>query len=374
MTSFTFATAARISFGAGRRSELAAAVAGLGARPLVCTGSDPTRHADLLAGLPDATTFPVSGEPTMDAVRAGAQAARQHGADVVVGLGGGAVLDAAKIVAALATNGGDPLDYAEVIGQGKPLSVPCLPFIALPTTAGTGSEVTANGVVTSVVHRVKVSLRSASMLARVAIVDPELTLECPPAVTAHAGLDALVQCIEPFVSPFANPLVDGFCREGIRRAESGLRRAYDDGSDLAARTDVSLCSLLSGLALANGKLGAAHGIAGPLGGYIGAPHGAITASVMVPVCEFNLAHGDEGTRERYAEVGELLTGNRDPDALLDWWNETTAELGVEGLASLGLTEDGIEPVAEAAAKASSTKGNPVPVSPADFAEILRRAL
>ncbi|MFT4110052.1 iron-containing alcohol dehydrogenase [Propionicimonas sp.] len=374
MTDFSFATAGRISFGVGRRSELAPAVAALGSRPFVCTGSDPTRYADLLATLPGAATFAVSGEPTMDVVRAGAQAAREHGADVVVGLGGGAVLDAAKIVAALVTNGGDPLDYAEVIGQGRPLSVPCLPFVALPTTSGTGSEVTANGVVTSTEHRVKVSLRSPSMLARVAIVDPELTLACPPAVTAHAGLDALVQCIEPYVSPFANPLVDGFCREGVRRAGSGLRRAYADGSDLAARTDVSLCSLLSGLALANGKLGAAHGIAGPLGGYSGAPHGAITASVMVAVCEFNIAHGSDGVRDRYAEVAELLTGNRSTDALLDWWNETTAELGVEGLESLGLTEDGIPAVAEAAANASSTKGNPVPVTPEDFAEILRRSL
>ncbi|MGC3994436.1 MAG: iron-containing alcohol dehydrogenase [Propionicimonas sp.] len=374
MTDFTFATAGRISFGVGRRSELAAAVAALGSRPLVCTGSDPTRHADLLATLPDAATFAVAGEPTMDVVRAGAQAARDHGADVVIGLGGGAVLDAAKIVAALVTNGGDPMDYAEVVGEGRPLSVPCLPFVAVPTTSGTGSEVTANGVVTSTEHRVKVSLRSPSMLARLAIVDPELTLACPPSVTAHAGLDALVQCIEPFVSPFASPLVDGFCREGVRRAGSGLRRAYADGSDLDARSDVSLCSLLSGLALANGKLGAAHGIAGPLGGAIGAPHGAITASVMVAVCEFNIAHGSDEVRRRYAEVGELLTGNRTTDALLDWWNETTAELGVEGLAALGLGEDGIGPVAEAAANASSTKGNPVPVTPEDFAEILRRSL
>jgi alcohol dehydrogenase class IV len=374
VTDFSFATAGRISFGVGRRSELAGAVAGLGTRPFVCTGSDPSRFHDLLETLPGAAVFAVSGEPTMDLVRAGTAAALAHGADVVVGLGGGAVLDAAKIIAALVTNGGDPMDYAEVIGQGRPLAAPCLPFVAVPTTSGTGSEVTANGVVTSTEHRVKVSLRSPSMLARVAIVDPWLAVACPPSVTAHAGLDALVQCIEPYVSRFANPVVDGFCREGIRRAGTGLRRAYADGSDLDARVDVSLCSLLSGLALANGKLGAAHGIAGPLGGYLGAPHGAITASVMVAVCEFNLAHGEDEVRRRYAEAAELLTGNRDADALLDWWNETTAELGVEGLAALGLTEEGIPTVAEAAAAASSTKGNPVPVTAAEFAEILRRSL
>lgn len=374
MIEFSFATAAQISFGAGRRTGLAAAVAGLGRRPLVCTGSDPQRHQDLIGALPDAVTFAVSGEPTLEVVRAGAAAAVEHAAEVVIGLGGGAVLDAAKIIAALATNGGDPLDYAEVIGQGRPLSVPCLPFVAVPTTAGTGSEVTANGVVSSPEHQVKVSLRSPSMLARVAIIDPELTLGCPPAVTAHAGLDALVQCIEPYVSPFANPLTDSFCLEGVRRAGAGLRRAFDDGSDLAARSDVSLCALLSGMALANGKLGAAHGIAGPLGGYLGAPHGAITASVMIEVMEFNLAHGDARTRARYSDVAKILADRDDPSALLDWWNETNAEMGVPGLAALGLTESGIEAVAQGAAMASSTKGNPVPVSAADFAGMLRRSL
>jgi alcohol dehydrogenase class IV len=374
VTSFTFATAARITFGAGRRAELAAAVAALGSRPLVCTGSDPARHAELIATIAGAATFAVRGEPTLDVVRAGAAAAVAHGADVIVGLGGGAVLDAAKIVAALATNGGDPLDYAEVIGAGRPLSVRSLPLVAVPTTAGTGSEVTANGVVTSPEHKVKVSLRSASMLPALALVDPELTMACPPAVTAHAGLDALVQCIEPFVSPFTNPLVDGFCREGIRRAASGLRRAYAQPDDIEARSDVSLCALLSGLALANGKLGAAHGLAGPLGGYLGAPHGAITAAVMVAVSEHNLANAGAAAVARYAEVGELLTGRRDPRAFLDWWAQTAAELGVPGLASLGLDSDGIEPVAEAASKASSTKGNPVAMTTAGLAAILRSSL
>jgi len=374
VTSFTFATAGRIAFGAGRRSELAAAVAALGARPLVCTGSDPTRHAELISTLASATTFAVRGEPTLDIVRAGTAAALAHGADVIVGLGGGAVLDAAKIVAALATNGGDPLDYAEVIGEGRPLSMRSLPVVAVPTTAGTGSEVTANGVVTSTEHQVKVSLRSASMLPALALVDPELTIACPPSVTAHAGLDALVQCIEPFVSPFANPLVDGFCREGIRRAASGLRRAYAHPDDLEARSDVSLCALLSGMALANGKLGAAHGLAGPLGGYLGAPHGAITAAVMVAVSEHNLEHAGEVAVARYAEVGELLTGRRDPRAFLDWWAETASQLAVPGLAALGLDADGIEPVAEAASKASSTKGNPVQMTTADLADVLRRSL
>ena len=276
------------------------------------------------------------------------------------------------------TNGGDPLDYAEVVGRGLPLAERSLPVIAVPTTSGTGSEVTANGVVTSTEHRVKVSLRSASMLPAVALVDPELTLACPPSVTAHAGLDALVQCIEPFVSPFATPLTDGFCREGIARAGRGLRQAYLDGGDLAARTDMSLCSLLSGLALANGKLGAAHGLAGPLGGFLGAPHGAITAAVMAPVSRANIAalasDPENPALARYAEVGELLTGERSAEAYLDWFAETAAMLGIEGLATLGLTDADVPQLAEAAGRASSTKGNPVRLPLDALEQVLREAM
>lgn len=379
MTSFSFATAGRIVFGAGTASQLPQFVAELGERPFVCTGGNPGRHARVLDALPDAAAFPIPSEPTMELVRAAADAAREHRAQVVIGLGGGAALDAAKVVAALVANGGDPMDYAEVIGRGLPLTRRSLPVIAVPTTSGTGSEVTANGVVTSTEHRVKVSLRSTSMLPVVALVDPELTLACPPSVTAHAGLDALIQCIEPYVSPFATPLTDGFCREGIARAGRGLRRAYADGSDLGARTDMSLCSLLSGLALANGKLGAAHGLAGPLGGFLGAPHGAITAAVMVPVSRANidaLAAEDPAhpALARYAEVGELLTGERSAEAYLAWFAETVSLLGVGGLASLGLTEADIPQIAEAASQASSTRGNPVRLPIAAFEQIVRAAL
>lgn len=379
MTTFTFATAGRIVFGAGTVAQLPQLVAELGERPFVCTGRRPERHAAVLASLADVDSFAISSEPTMELIREATEAARAHDADVVVGLGGGAALDSAKVVAALVANGGDPMDYAEVVGRGQPLTQRSLPVIAVPTTSGTGSEVTANGVVTSPEHRVKVSLRSTSMLPAVALVDPELTLACPPAVTAHAGLDALVQCIEPYVSPAANPLTDGFCREGIARAARGLRRAYADGSDLAARTDMSLCSLLSGLALANGKLGAAHGLAGPLGGFLGAPHGAITAAVMVPVSQANIAaltaeRPDHPSVARYAEVGELLTGERSAQAYLAWFAETAKLLGVGGLASLGLTEASIPGIAEAATRSSSTKGNPVRLPVAAFEQILRAAL
>lgn len=384
MTSFAFATAARIVFGAGCSAQLPGLVAGLGSRPFVCTGATPARFGALLDGLDGARSWPVAGEPTLDDVRAAVAAAREHGADVVVGLGGGAVLDAAKLIAALVPNDGDLLDYLEVIGRAQPLGVTPLPFLAVPTTAGTGSEVTMNGVVTSPEHGVKVSMRHPSMLARVALVDPELTLGCPPAVTASSGLDALTQCLEPYVSPFANPLTDGFCAEGLRRAGRSLRRAYRDGDDLDARTDMALCSLLGGLALANAKLGAVHGLAGVIGGLTGAPHGLTCAVLLVESCRGTI----EALRERapdapalarYAEAGALLSGTPGlsgaggVDALLDWLAETVRLLEVPTVSQLGITPEQYPQICRQAAASSSMKGNPIVLDAAELQAILERS-
>lgn len=375
MTSFAFATAQSISFGPGRSAELPGVVAGLGRRPFVCTGADPSRFGHLLDSMAQVRTWPVSGEPALDDIRAGVAAARAHEADVVVGLGGGAVLDAAKLIAALAPNSGDVLDYLEVVGAGRPLAETPLPFVAVPTTAGTGSEVTSNGVVTSPEHGVKVSLRAPSMLARVALVDPELTLGCPSAVTASSGLDALTQCLEPYVSPFANPLTDGFCTEGLRRAGRSLRRAYEAGDDLEARTDMALCSLLGGLALANAKLGAVHGLAGVIGGLTGAPHGVCCATLLVPASSATIAAlrahdpADPALR-RYADAGELLSGTAGIEALLGWLAETVRLLQVPTITELGVRADAFEQIAEQAAKASSTKGNPIALSVAQLVDVL----
>ena len=364
MTSFAFATAARIAFGPGSSAQLPEAVAGLGARPLVCTGATPDRFASLLEGLDDARSWPIGGEPTLDDIRAGVAAAREHGADVVVGLGGGAVLDAAKIIAALAPNDGDVLDYVEVIGAGRTMAQRPLPFVAVPTTAGTGSEVTMNGVVTSAEHGVKVSMRHPTMLARVALVDPELTLGCPPAVTASSGLDALTHCLESFVSPMANPLTDGFSAEGLRRAGRSQRRAYTHGDDLDARTDMAVCALLGGLALANAKLGAVHGLAGVIGGLTGAPHGVCCAALLVPTSSVTIdaLRADDAEHPalaRYAAAGELLSGTAGIDALLHWLGETVRLLDVPPVGDLGVRPADHRRIAEQAAKASSTKGNPV---------------
>ena len=379
---FEFATAGKILAGAGRAAELPGVVAGLGSRVLVCTGADPARHRGLLAGLGlPAVMFTVAAEPTVELARACVAAAREHGADVVAAVGGGSVLDLGKAAAMLLGNGGDPLDYLEVIGSGRKITQPSVPCVAVPTTAGTGAEVTANAVLASPAHGLKASLRSPLMIPRVALVDPELTVSCPPRVTAASGLDALTQCLEPFVSVRANPLTDGLAREGLRRAAAGLRAAYADGSDLGARADMAMCSLLGGIALANAKLGAVHGLAGVIGGTADVPHGMACAALLAPVMEVNvraLRSGQPGAPalDRYTEAARLLTGS--PAASIDdglaWIRETVRLLAVPGLAAFGLGQQHADDVAAKAARSSSMQGNPVALTHGDLKAIVLQAL
>jgi alcohol dehydrogenase class IV len=247
---FEFATATRIIFGEGTAATLPDLVRTFGTRPLVVTGASKERVAALVSAL-SAETFDVAGEPTVDLVREGARQMQDACCDVVISIGGGSVIDAGKGIAAIAANGGEPLEFLEVVGKGRTITVSPLPFIAVPTTAGTGSEVTRNAVLGSPEHGVKASLRSPLILPRVAVVDPELTYGLPPAITACTGLDALTQLIEPYVSSRANPLVDAICVEGIRRVAGALRRAYHDGTDRDARRDMAMASLFGGLALTN---------------------------------------------------------------------------------------------------------------------------
>ena len=386
--SFEFATAGHIVAGPGRAQELPGVLAGLGSRVLVVTGADPARHRGLLAGLgPAAAVFPVAAEPTVELAQAAVGAARRHGADVIAAIGGGSVIDTGKAVAILLGNGGDPLDYLEVVGSGRDITQPAVPCVAVPTTAGTGAEVTANAVLAVPSHRVKASLRSPLMIPRVALVDPLLTVSCPPSVTAASGLDALTQCLEPFMSIQATPLTDGLAREGLRRAGTGLRAAYADGSDLAARADMALCGLLGGIALANAKLGAVHGLAGVIGGTADVPHGMACAALLAPVVEANvqaLRSGGAGrpglpaasVLDRYTEAARLLTG--DPAASIEdgltWIRETLTLLQVPGLAAFGLGPQQADDITAKALTSSSMKGNPVALSHADLKAILLQAL
>ena len=382
---FEFATATRIVFGEGALAEAGTLAAGLGRRALVVTGRSAQRAAPLLARLDAAgvtyETFAVAHEPTVALALEGTQRARDLGCDLVIAFGGGSVIDAGKAVAALLTNPGDPFDYLEVIGRGKPLPNAPAPFIAIPTTAGTGSEVTRNAVLASPEHRVKVSLRSPLMLPAVALVDPELTYGMPPAITAYTGLDALTQVIEPFVTPAANPLTDAICREGIGRAGRALHRAFQRGDDAEARADMAFASLCGGLALANARLGAVHGFAGPFGGMFDAPHGAVCAALLPHVMAANVAALRERAPEHpslrcYDEVARLLTGDAraSADDGATWVRDLVADLGVPGLAAYGLDEAAFDALIPAAGRSSSMKGNPVALSDSELRAILVRAM
>lgn len=393
---FEFATATRIIFGAGARQEIGALAAELGSRALIVTGRTVSRAALLLDLLishgVSAVTFTAIDneaassaaaypEPTTDRVMAGVNFAREENCDLVIGFGGGAALDTGKAIAALLTNGGEPLDYLEVIGRGQPVTKPAAPYIAIPTTAGTGTEVTKNAVLASPQHRVKVSLRSPLILPRLAVIDPELTYTLPPHITVTTGLDAFTQVLEPFVSRQANPVTDGFCREGMRRVARALRRAYENGSDAQAREDMALASLLGGLALANAKLGAVHGFAGVFGGMFHTPHGAVCAALLPHVMDVNVRALQERMPDslalrRYDEIAQILTGNAAATAAdaVRWIEDLCAALHIPALGTHGCTAADIPPLVEKSGRSSSMKGNPIQLTPAELEEILTRAL
>lgn len=382
---FEFLSAGRIVFGSGAAKTLGERARKLGKRALWVTGKNRERVATLeqqlrQAGL-ELETLSVAGEPRVEDALAAVAAGKRIGAELVIACGGGSVIDLGKAAAALLANPRDPYAFLEVIGRAEPLDAPALPLIALPTTAGTGAEVTKNAVLASTEQRVKASLRHDSMLPALALVDPALTLSMSPALTAATGLDALTQCLEPFVSSQHNPLTDALALEGMRRGASALALAFRDGTDLSAREEMALCSLFGGLALANAKLGAVHGFAAPIGGSFASPHGAVCARLLPLVMVANVAalrarDPDSSSLQRYQRVASVLTG-RSSATIEDgiaFVTELAQELAVPGLAAYGMTAADIPSIAEKAAQASSMKGNPITLSPEELSEILARAL
>jgi alcohol dehydrogenase class IV len=382
---FEFATATRIIFGNATLEEVTPLAAEMGRCAFVVTGRTLERAQPLLEQLNKrrikCDVFSIPGEPTTTMVEAGVEQAHQANSDLVIAIGGGSVLDAGKAVAAMLTNAGRLEDYLEVVGRGKPLTQRPVPNIAIPTTAGTGAEVTRNSVLGVPEKAVKVSMRSPMMLPRLAVVDPLLTHSMPPSITASTGLDALTQLMEAYVSNKANPLTDCICREGLKRAGHSLRWAYEDGGNQDAREQMSLASLFGGLALANAKLGAVHGFAGPLGGMIGAAHGAICARLLPYVMEANICALQRGAADspalaRYDHVAELLTGTLGARAVdgLEWVQELCAAFNVPPLAEFGLKEQDFSAVVAKAQKSSSMKGNPVTLTEEELLAILQKSL
>jgi len=390
---FEFRTSPRMIFGRGSFERIGELAAPLGKRAMVVRGGD---HLDrsgtidtlvrlLQAEEVAAVQHVVLGEPEVSTIDEVLEVARAQSCDLVIGFGGGSALDAAKAVAGLLAMGGGALDYMEVVGRGLPINRPAAPLIAVPTTAGTGTEVTRNAVLSYKAKGFKASMRSPHLIPRVALVDPALTDSVPPRVTASTGLDALTQVIEPYVSTGATPMTDALSMEGIRRAAGALPRAFADGGDRQARDDVALAALFGGICLANAGLGAVHGFAAPLGAMFPIPHGIACAALLPHVMAANVEalreQGLEGpVLTRYAAVGRALTGRKlehDRDAVdagVSFVRSLVRELRIPGLSEFGLGAEDVVNLAAAAKKASSMKYNPVALTDESLAACVRGAL
>jgi alcohol dehydrogenase class IV len=330
------------------------------------------------------------------------QTAGDFGADVVIGLGGGSVIDAGKAIAALLANGGQTLDYLEGVGRGKELTRPSLPFIAAPTTAGTGSEATKNAVITDSAHTFKKSLRSDWMLPAVALVDPELTYGCPAAVAAACGMDAMTQLIEALTSARSNPLIDTLAGLGLGMA-SNLPKLFSPARNTGTYEALSMASLLGGIALANAGLGAAHGLASPLGAFFPIPHGVVCAILLPPVIAANarraVQEGNAILLEKYAAVAiqliETHQGEGIPEipfedspkrpgeeknkaldvalSLASFLKALNGHMGIPGLGAYGITAKDF-PRIIAGGRGGSMKTNPVTLEDEELAQVLAEAL
>ena len=397
---FEFATASRTLFGCGVSKKVPSLVKELTALEgcadapvLIVAGASDRFSAPLVAALAAEDVASVvyhcpGGEPTTATAEAAIALAASNGCGAVIAIGGGTPVDTGKCVAAVLTNGGDEpdlYDFLEVVGRAQPLTRRCAPFIAVPTTAGPGAEVTKNSVLEAGDR--KVSMRHPYMLPDVSVIDPELTLSMPRDVTAHTGLDALTQCVEPYVCNSANPLTDAVSLEGIKAGARSLRRACENGDDLNAREDMCLCSYYGGLSLANAKLGAVHGFSGTLGGLLHAPHGAICAALLPHCCTVNVAALEgrvaaenpevaEKYLARYRTVARAVTGREDATVAdgVEWMQALVRDCGVPGLGSFGLKEDDFAEVIAKSKESSSMKGNPVALTDEELAAMLRMAL
>jgi alcohol dehydrogenase class IV len=377
---FEFATATQIIFGRKSVRKVPHLLSNMGNRILLVTGRNTGRARFLTDNLApdefDVYSFSVFEEPSTHIISEGVAYARESGCEAVVGFGGGSVIDCAKAIAALVPNEGKLHDYLEVIGLGKPLEKKPLPFIAIPTTSGTGAEVTKNAVILSPQHRVKVSLRSPLMFPDVAVVDPELTVTMSPHLTAVTGMDALTHLLETYVSNQSNPSIDELCREGLRLISASLMKAFNDGTDMEARENMAFASMLGGLALANVKLGAVHGFAGPIGGMFPVQHGAVCAALLPGVMKVNFRAVREQNLQhiikKYEEIGRLLTGKPDAKAEdgIRWITETMEKLNIPRLSAYGIDSASFPLLVKKAKNASSMKGNPVELNDEQLMEIM----
>jgi alcohol dehydrogenase class IV len=390
MARFEFLCVPRIVFGRGKFAQAAELAAPLGRRAMIVyNGAAPAdRLVEMLSAVGVAAiTRRQKGEPVVQDVDGGVEQARDAGCDLLIGLGGGSAVDTAKAVAGLLANGGSAVDYMEVVGRGRKITRPAVPWIAIPTTAGTGAEATRNAVIGLPEKKFKASLRSEHLLPRVALVDPALGVDVPPEVTARSGMDALCQLIESYTSTGANPMTDALALQGIPLAGRSLERACRDGHDLDAREDMALAALLSGITLTNAGLGAVHGFAAPLGANFPAPHGAICAALLPHVVSANILslRAPDGslkhpTLARYATVGRLLSDGAEMDyepailAAVMQLESLVEALQIRPLSEFGMKESDVPAMVVLAKRASSMRYNPVVLPDDTLSEVLTAAI
>jgi alcohol dehydrogenase class IV len=382
---FEFATSTQIIFGRGSIQKISNILPELGSSCLVITGKHFSERNPVLNILDRSNVnyrlFTVSGEPTDTVIHLGVAQAIEQKTDFILAMGGGSVLDAGKAIGMLLTNNGEVLDYIEVVGRGKKISKPSTPVIAIPTTAGTGSEVTKNAVITLVNEKIKASLRSPLMVPRVAIVDPELLISLPPESTAFTGMDALTQVIEPYLSKKANLLIDSLCLPAIRMGYKSLLDCYHHPEDIEAREKMAYVSLVGGIALANAGLGAVHGFAAAIGGMFPIAHGAICACLLPAVIEGNykaISGRDPGNSAliKYHILAETLPENKGGTVagLFDCLYKLHDDLHIPKITELGFDTLRISDVVEKASVASSMKANPIQLMDNEIEEMLATSL
>lgn len=396
--SFTLGRLPAIEFGRGRVERLPGIVARHGARALIVTGARAFRGTDawpaLLAELAESGVesreMTVAGEPSPVLVDEAVARFGPDGIDVVMGIGGGSVLDAAKAIAGMLRTGRSVMDHLEIVGRGLPYEGPAVPFIAVPTTAGTGSEATKNAVLSERgLHGFKRSFRDDRLVAAVAVVDPDLLDTCPRALIATDGMDAVTQLLEAYVSTGAGPVTDALALAGLAAAREALLPWYDAGpgsgeETAVARERMAFAALASGICLAHAGLGSVHGLAAPLGALLSIPHGAACGAMLAPAAAANIAalaarDPDGPGLARYAEAGRVLAADPSLDdaaargtlvASLERW---AARVGIRGLAAYGL-ERSIVPSVVAGSRGGSMKTNPIVLTDGEVAAVLGAAM
>ncbi|MGF1686176.1 iron-containing alcohol dehydrogenase [Photobacterium japonica] len=378
---FQFMTSSRIIFGEGALINSLSSLNQFGYSVLLVTGKDGTRAEPVVSYLKQQgmryQQVAIHGEPLIAMVEEMAAMGRKFRPDMVLGIGGGSVLDTGKALAALIPNQGSVYDYVEVVGRNVPLQAKPLPYIAVPTTAGTGSEVSKNAVLRSAQENVKVSLRCPEMLPDLSIIDPTLTYGMDPTMSGYCGMDAFAHLMEAYVCGDPNPLTDMVCEEGLRRLSGAIIAACED-DDPRARSDMSFAALLGGMASANAKLGAAHGLASSLGGRLDAPHGLITAQLAPYVMHENVLAAREAGRadvlNRYRQLACILTGSTNAEISdgIQWTKRTLKRLNLPRVSEYGLCDMMFEEVAEDALLSNAIKGNPLPLNKERLLSILNQ--